>query len=582
MKEIKLFGKALQGTGISFDVAKEAAKKGYIVNPECDGFSVLQFLETIPDNVNTTFYKEWRDVTDKSRLELLLDQVMHYSSTYGTNHEGDAYIPNDNPTKVAFEDYKYIDMITYDELKDKVLTMLYSGIALKGDTIDDLVYLVYQYDFNVDLDKVKNKEAFCKLCSALKRVMKDPVEMMRYLVFQYTGKTLLIKSPEVIRDIKANHLPGVVGSLIDTMTYQHDIDGYETMASVFHRFKPLLLAMKQGNEKTINKLRRLANKHHKPMKIGKWESVLSTGDVSWISQEEIDKLSNFKKLSLMKSIRIRSKQTGIVPVRVRNGKQFVTHKTQFWSNVFYGLYDELEQSVVRSLSRKACRVKIPTNINLAVPTSEKSFVGHIPSGSCIDMSNDVIAGIHWTEDGGARDLDLSLLNIDGNKIGWNSNYNDDGVIYSGDMTSADPEATELLYCQKGMPNGVVVVNKYRGHDVCKYNFFLATENITPTMNHMVDPNCINFMTELSIEGQSFVGMFINNRFIFMNLETGKERVSASNKWHIDFLKHSQQTSNCVVYLTGLLQRAGFRTTTEGDADIDLSVCDKSTLIDLFC
>jgi len=581
MKEIKLFGKAIQGKGIVFNVAKEAAKKGYIVNPECDGISVLRFLETIPDNVNSTFYKEWRDVTDKSRLELLVDQVMHYSSTYGTNHEGDAYIPNDNPTKVAFEDYKYIDMITHDELEQKVQTMLYSGIALNGDTIDDLVYLAYQYDFNIDLDKVKNKEAMCKLCSALKIVMEDPVEMMRYLVFQYTGKTLLIKSPEVIRDIKANPLP-IVETLIETMTYQHDIDGYETMASVFHRFKPLFLAMKKGNEKTINKLRRLANKHHKPMKIGKWENVLSTGDVSWISQEEIDKLSNFKKLSLMKSIRIRGKETGIVPVRVRNGKQYVTRKTQFWSDAFYGLYDELEQSVVRSLSRKACRVKIPTSINLAVPTSEKSFVGHIPSGSCIDMSNDAIVGIHWTEDGGARDLDLSLLNIDGNKIGWNSHYDMDGVIYSGDMTHADPEATELLYCHKGMPDGIILINKFRGEAVCKYNFFLATKNITPTMNHMVDPNSIDFMTEMSIEGQSSVGMFINNRFIFMNVETGKGRVSASNKWDIDFLQHSKQTSDCVVYLTGLLQQAGFRTITEGNADLDLSVCDKSTLIDLFC
>ena len=580
MKEIKLFGKAIQGTGINFNVAKEAAKKGYIVNPECDGDSVLRFLETLPNNVNTTFYKEWKDVTDKSRLELLLDQVMHYASTYGTNHEGDAYIPNDNPTKVAFEDYKYIDMITYDELKNKVLTMLYSGIALKGETIDDLVYLVDQYDFNIDLDKVKNKEAMCKLSTALKRVMKDPVEMMRYLVFQYTGKTLLIKSPEVIRAIKANPLP-IVDKLIETMTYQHDIDGYETMASVFHRFKPLFLAMKKLNEKTINKLRRLAKKHHKPMIIGRWENVLTTGDVSWITQEEVDKLSNFKKLSLMKSIRIRSKRTGIVPVRVRNGKQFITYKTQPYHATLTGLYDELRNSVIDSLAKKACKVKLPKNINLVAPTSEKSFVGHIPSGSFIDMKHDAIVGIHWKGADGAQDLDLSMLDIDGRKIGWNSRYSTDGVIYSGDMTSANPEATELVYCKQGMPDGIVCVNKYHGDDVCKYNMFLATENITPTMNHMVDPNSIDFMTELSIEGQSSVGMFVSNRFIFMNVETGKGRVSSSKKRDTDFLKHSQKTSGCNERISTLLAYADFEF-TDDNADIDLSTSDKSTLIDLFC
>jgi len=578
MNEIKLFGKAIEGT-ICFDVAKEAAKKGYIVNPKCDGYSVLNFLETIPNNVNSTFYKEWNDVTDKSRLDLLIDQAMHYASTYGTNHEGEAYVPNDNPTKVAFEDYKYINYITYDELEQKVLNMLYSGIALKSDTIDMLVDLADKYDFDIDLDKVKNKEAMCKLCSALKIVMKDPVEMMRYLVFQYTGQTLLIKSPEVIRFIKLKPLP-IVNTLINTMSYQHDIDGYETMASVFHRFKPLFLAMKKGNEKTINKLRRLANKHHKPMKIGRWENVLSTGDVSWISQEEIDKLSNFKKLSLMKSIRIRSKQTGIVPVVVRNGKQYVTSKNQFWSDVFYGLYDELEQSVVRSLATKACKVKLPKGIKLAVPTSEKSFVGHIPSGSYVDMNNDVIAGIHWTEDGGARDLDISMLNIDGHKIGWNSSYNRDGVKYSGDMTHADPEATELLYCQKEMPDGIILINKYSGDAVSKYNFFLATENITPRRNYMVDPNSINFMTELSIEVEYCVGMFVSNRFIFMNVETGKSSVSSTSKWNLDFIKHSQKTSDCNVSLKTLLNKAGF-TFTNDSAEIDLSVADKSLLIDLF-
>ena len=233
------------------------------------------------------------------------------------------------------------------------------------------------------------------------------------------------------------------------------------------------------------------------------------------------------------------------------------------------------------MAKKACKVKLPKNINLVAPTSEKSFVGHIPSGSFIDMNGDAIVGIHWKGADGAQDLDLSMLDIDGRKIGWNSIYNTDGLIYSGDMTSANPEATELMYCHLGMPNGIVCVNKYHGDDVCKYNFFLATENITPTMNHMVDPNSIDFMTELSIEGQSTVGMFINNRFIFMNVETGKGRVSASKKWDIDFLKHSQKTAGCNERVSTLLAYADFEF-TDDNADIDLSACDKSTLIDLFC
>ena len=34
---------------------------------------------------NSTFYKTWNDVTSKSRLHLLVDQLVHYMTTYGTD-----------------------------------------------------------------------------------------------------------------------------------------------------------------------------------------------------------------------------------------------------------------------------------------------------------------------------------------------------------------------------------------------------------------------------------------------------------------------------------------------------------------
>ena len=39
--------------------------------------------------LNATFYRAWNDVLSKTRFELLFDQIMHYSTTYGTNFEGD-------------------------------------------------------------------------------------------------------------------------------------------------------------------------------------------------------------------------------------------------------------------------------------------------------------------------------------------------------------------------------------------------------------------------------------------------------------------------------------------------------------
>jgi hypothetical protein len=126
------------------------------------------------------------------------------------------------------------------------------------------------------------------------------------------------------------------------------------------------------------------------------------------------------------------------------------------------------------------KVKLPDNINFMVPKSEKSFIGNLPIGSYIPLTDkNAIIGINWKQADGARDLDLSYVDIDDKKTGWNSDYTNDGntIIYSGDMTLANPEATELLYAKEGkfLP-GIVKVNLYNGNDNSKFKFFVATED----------------------------------------------------------------------------------------------------------
>ena len=578
MKELKLFKKAIR---VGYNnperistINELAIKKGYLVHPNCNLNSVEDFLNTLPNNINTTFYKEWSNITNKSRSELLIDQIIHYHSTYGSNFQAQAYVPNGTPTVVGYNDIKVIMPITIDELEEKVQKMLYSGIALKEETVTDLIELINLHNLFMDIDLIKNKEAMMHFCKQLGKYPTDPVEMVRFLVFLYTEQTLLIKSPEVLFKIKANH---------QDITQHINNYGLKKLSSVFYRFKVLFLAMKKHNSIVINKLRRLAKKNHKPMKNNLWQNVLnaSNSELNQITDKQIDQLSNFKKLSLMQAIKTRSKKTGIVPVKVRNGKLFIKEKEQNYDAYTHtNFLDRLKNSVIESLSNKACRIKLPTNINLVAPTSEKTFVGHIPYGSYVNMNDNAIVGINWKNEDGARDLDLSMVNIKGKKIGWNTNYESDGVLYSGDMTNADPEATELLYCKTGMPDGIVMVNAYSAEPNSRYNMFLATDSIVPKMNHMVDPNAINFMTQLEITGEDTIGMFVNNKFVFMNLTTSSRRVSNGNVHVYNFLNHIHKTIDTYIYLSDLLIKAGFEI-VEDNADIDLSLTDKSILIDLF-
>jgi len=106
---IKMFNAALvegQPTISEFKaVNTKALQLGYLVPQEICNASVLSFLTEQTINPNATFYKTFEDVTSKSHLELLFDQVLHYLTTYGTGFEmGNGYVPNDGETAVIDDD----------------------------------------------------------------------------------------------------------------------------------------------------------------------------------------------------------------------------------------------------------------------------------------------------------------------------------------------------------------------------------------------------------------------------------------------------------------------------------------------
>lgn len=63
---------------------------------------------------------------------------------------------------------------------------------------------------------------------------------------------------------------------------------------------------------------------------------------------------------------------------------------------------------------------------------------------------DIKLWINWRWEDGADDFDLSYLNNNWETISWYNNfYNDENsIVFSGDMTIANTEATELIYIKK--------------------------------------------------------------------------------------------------------------------------------------
>lgn len=581
----KLFKGVLPSKDVlPFDlVNKETVKYGYLVAPEVCTSEVLGFLRKQKIDYNSTFYKKWSTVISKSRFELLIDQLKHYASTYGTNHTGTPYIPEVAEDVPAFNTFKVIKAISKEEVISRCEKMLFSGIALSQETIQDVLGILSAFNHKIDVEKVKNKEAKMFLHKETRTVPADAVEMVRYLVYLATEKTLLIKDKTTLALIKNGSHKVELAMLANKF-------GMDKLSSVYFRFKEIFLALKEKptNARVVNRLRKLADKHHKPMKPGYFENLLSNvKNINQLTLEKLDQISNYKKVLLLQTINIRMKELKNKFYLVRNQKLFVDAEAGSKPVNYEALtkaFILIRQSLINSLAQKATTIALPKGVSLTLPTSEKSFCGNYPLGTSFDLTgHDTIVGIHWRGEEGASDLDLKMHSINGELYGWNASYrnSDNSLVFSGDMTSANPEATELFYASRGFKSaGIMKVNLFRGAKNSKFRFFIAKEKITNlSRGYMVNPNNILATIESEMDSsEKTIGVITGNEFILAQFRTGKGRVSRSSVTDL-YTDYALRTLDCYIHLESLLVEAGFTITDEEPA-IDLRELSKDSLINL--
>ena len=246
MKTLKLFNAVIAKS--TEGALPYVSTDGYIVMPEAlwakaeiERFWKAEKLSGV--DLNKTFHKSWEKVISSTREELLLDQIIHYASTYGSNFEDEAYIPDEvlevPDVKIAFKIFKGYSK---DELISKTLNILKSGIALTTETIDELVGILVSdlgYQFTGD-EGIRNREAIVKIADTYGIIPKDTMEFFRYIIYRMTDDTLIIKNKESIEKI---------GNASFNPVPQFNAFGLEKLAEIFNRFKPLFLAMKPKHSK---------------------------------------------------------------------------------------------------------------------------------------------------------------------------------------------------------------------------------------------------------------------------------------------------------------------------------------------
>jgi len=582
---------------------------GFVVDPFVQHTDeVFDAIESViglsGEQANASFHKSWDVVANSSMLELIVQQMVHYITTYGFERMGCydedlVYIPDEVLEVPGIEAGLQLTVVrgmTKTEILERILVLAGSGIALAPETLDDLMEVIRFNEYDATfVGDIKNKELKARLFDYFKIVPSEPVAYLRFVVNKLTDSSLLIKSGEVIGKLKLAD-----SKLLDTLLESAP----DNLASIFFRFKPIFLAMKSvsSNKNFFNRLRKNADKMHVPMKEDYLNAItkhIKNGKLVYKTMKaNLDKVNVFRKIRLADALTYRLSPAKFIVYTVRNGRGWATEFD--WDEKDSAVAEKalkyVKQSIATDIKDKVSKklVYMPEKLNYALPATEKQFTGNLPTGSYVTVDSDMIIGISWENTEKRIDLDLALLQLTG-KIGWDASYRSTNrdVLFSGDVTDAPRGASELFYFKNDpKESGLMTVNFFNfdeGDEVdCK--ILVASKKLSSLgMNYMVNPNNIIHTETIKLDKkQNILGFYCNvdgeNRFYFSNVSVGRSISSSNDKNAIATREYMATKFANPLNFKELLELAGakiiYEIPEEGEEYIDLTQLDKASMVEL--
>lgn len=607
--------------------------------PEEKLIEILKDTGITPEQLNSTFHKSWKKIANAPIEQLIIEQMMHYITTYGFEALGiykseSVYIPNEELDVKEFYDdisLRLIKGLTEEDLKDKVLSLLKSGIALKDETMNDIIDIISMVGISEpEIETITNKEVKCSLYSYLSKYPSNNIEFLRYLIYKITGYTLLIKSNsliDLIKDSKPEQDFNTISNLeiLNLIEKYEKNIGLENLAKIFYRYKPLFLAMRQINKGIkikINRIRRLAKKYHQPMNedyLNNITTYISHGQkISGKKlQQELDKSTIFRKIRLAYALQYRTNpEVESILYNIRNGKSWATEfsitekeserakkildlvLSNIQENVKKSidkLYQEINENTESEEEKRPVKIFLPNHIKYALPSTEKQFCGNIPQGSCVEFEHDEdsIFGIYWEDDTRRIDLDLSSIDVNNQKTGWDASYRKgQNILFSGDMTEAKNGANEYIKVDSMDETDLLICLNFFNADgnPAKYDLIIGKEkeDISNNNSKIINPDNVIFRTELEITRQQIIGVVKSNfetfRYFIGGFTVGSAMTASSKPYVINAKNFLFEKYSNPIFLNDVLENienVEFVKTSE-DSDINLSIknLEKDSILNL--
>lgn len=580
-KTINLFN-AVQAKPVDVRTPYVNLQYGFIVAPEAL-WALPEIIAYYKENeqtmveLNQTFHKSIKVVLESTEEELIVQQILHYISKGLGN--GTLYVPAetlfvaDQKLRIPFTVIKGLSL---NNILGKCKALL-NGISLEQDTITDVLDIYDAYGDLNQLRRIANKEATVILADKYDILPIRPEEVLRLAVYKATGKTLLIKNAETYEAIRSSYY--------DPKDLFEKI-GLASLASVFNRFKGIFLSFKHVCPSTINIISRLAAKRvapvkmHDPLDMVLWETI---------NNPELIKNAPIGKLLQCYTVTSLPNCQSVKLYKVRNGKAFVkpfdTHR-----------YDETvvkenRETIVAVLKERlshlnGSNVFLNRDLKYGIPMSMKNFVGNLPEGTRYS-SNHPMIGVYWRNDGGAIDLDISAIGLDGETVGWHSNYKNKDLVFSGDMTSAPNGAAEYVIFDNPTQPYIIYNNVFEGSKSCTYSVICGDKEKYVTDDHSViaDDELLTSLRIKTCKGkQSIIGLFLpeNKEIILMNWGVQNTNMSSASEVTKNTIIALQEYYSNVPTLEDLLKEVGANIQEEVNTDTEyvLSEPIRSDFVDL--
>lgn len=601
----------------NYGLLAETVRRGFIIDPRIveetqDINSLITLIESLhgltPEKMNQTLHKSWEKVENTPLEQLYYEQIAHYITTYGYEalgiySEETVYIPNeklDIPLMTGGVKLIVIRGMTTNQIKEKTFTLTNSGIALKEDTVKDVISILSVTGLTLEeFNAIKNKEVKVECARVFNYLPKEASEFLRYLLKEVADSTLLIKNKKtltMIREAKKNK-----ALFLTTAFSQYDkLYGLVPLAKSFKRYQSYYLAFKTpGNRTYINKLKKMSETRNVPFKadiLNRITSDLRQGvEINYDElSKSLTKLNNYRKARLLKGLNYHLVGSTSIVYRVRNGKSYATTHEKIRTPEALKVIAMVEESLIEGIRKnvEGKQYYVPNYLRLELPTSEKQFVENIPEGSSIEVGEDMIVGVHWVNQHGRTDLDLKMMNVNGN-IGWDASYRTEECLFSGDVTDApSPKgATELFYIKNLKNDQLLRLNDFTGKASEKtpieYKLLIASEKPQSfTRNYMVDPNKLIATIPMVIKSrQESIGLVKSvkgvSSFVFSAGSDGVNCTSRTSDVSTNVRNYLSASRNLQLNLIDYMKKAGavfVEELSEEVVDLSIESLERDTII----